>query len=441
MKKLINIISVLLFASGLCAQPSIKVEMPEFAGRDLTISLKKGLKNDTVFSGKLDTKGLTLAKLPMSEANFSGIASLTVSAQKGMDFIINRKDFTIKNTGTDFSPAHIQFAGSEENKQFLGWKENKMQHDPKTFMIAQLLTVYKPEDAFYPALQQEQKRLEETKPAFKSADLADWYAPRFAGIVHFLSGDLANMSRSGGQLDAAIAVRNYALDSLDIEALYTSGLWFNVINGLLELYQPGAPFANSFARDMSMILMRTQSLTAYEAFASDLLMICQQFGWDKAEEEIVNFLLNEQRIKNPQDGRLKALLARANTAPGNPAPPISGIDKFSKGNGALLVFYESGCVSCQELIKNLKAQYDFFAATNLRIISISADTSEEAFKEYSKDFPWTDRICDLQGFSGGNFKTYGILATPTMFLLDNSDKIVNRFSTINSLIEELKNNP
>lgn len=437
-KKLINIISVLALATGLYAQPSIKVEMPGFADRDVTVSLKKGLKNDTVFSGKLDTKGSALVRLPMSEVNFAGIASLTVSAQEGVDFIINRKDFTIKNTGTDFSPANIQFAGSEENTQFLSWKENKIQHDPKVFMITQLLTVYKPEDAFYKALQQEQKRLEETKPAFKSADAANWYAPRFAKIVTFLSGDLANMARSGGQMDVAIAVRNYALENLDIEALYTSGLWFNVINGLLELYQPNAPFANTFGKDMSMILTRTQSLTAYEAFASDLLMICQQFGWDKAEGEIVNFLLTEQRIKDPKDARLKSLLAMASTAPGNPAPPISGIDGFSNGNETLLVFYESGCTSCQELIKNLKAQYNFFAEKNIRIISIAADTSDEAFKDYSKDFPWTDKVCDLEGYNGGNFKTYGVLATPTIFLLDNNDKIVNRFSTLNSLIEELE---
>ena len=437
-RKLTGTLLLALLSTALFAQ-TVQVEIPEFAGKNLLVTLKKSLKSDTIFNARLDSKGLAAVRLPMSDAGFSGIASFGFNPQEGIDLIINRKGFVIKSMGKNFSPENIQFVNSEENTQFLAWTKTRMLYEQKSRLIAQLSSLYKPEDAFYAALTKEIKRLETAKPTFKSADLDSWYAPRFARLIDFLTGNLADLQQSNGEIKAAIAVRSYTVDSLDIEALYTSGLWYNIINGFLEIYQPQAPFHNSFGNDMSMVLARTASLPVYEAFASDVLMICQQFGWDRAQDELVNFLLNENRIKNPANERLKALLAMASTAPGNLAPPISGIERFSDGtHKTLLVFYESNCENCKRAMADLKTNFKFFTENNVRIISIAADTDENAFKAYAAGFPWEDKISDFKGFHAGNFKTYGVMATPTMFLLDKDNKIISRFSNVNDIIVELK---
>jgi len=438
MKKIIGIFLLLLSANCL-AQPTIKVEMPEFANRHMLVTLKKGLHSDTIFNARLDIAGSATVRLPASEADFSGIASFLVGHQEGIDLIINRSDFTFRNSGADFSTGNIQFVNSEENTQFLAWRQARFQHDQRLFMISQMLELYTLEEALYTHLSAEKKRLEAGKPTFNSPDVDNWYAPKFVALVDFLSGKLADLTHSNNGQDEAISVRNYVYEHLDITALYTSGLWFNIIDGFLPVYQPDALFHSSFGRDMSTVLWHTESPAAFEAFASDLLMICQQFAWDMAENDLANFLLNSNRLKNPTNKRLKAILEMSETAPGKVAPAISGIDRFSDGNNkTLLLFYDSGCGSCRQIVADLKSQYHSFVENNVRIIGISADTWEEGFQEYAKEFPWKDTFCDFKGFRSEAFKTYGVVATPTMFLLDNEDRIVGRFATAKDVMEALQ---
>jgi thiol-disulfide isomerase/thioredoxin len=440
MKKLITTLLLLTAATSLWAQPVISVQVPDFAGKNMVFSLKKGLKSDTIFNDKLDAAGLATFRLPTTDQNFSGMATLSFSPQEGMDLIVNRTSFVVSIMTKDFAPENIAFANSDENTAFLAWTQARRSHDQKAFALSQITTLYSPEDAFYTALSKETERLNESKPVMQAGKDTDWYAPDFVRLVDCLSGSLAQYARSNEGLNETIAVRNDFL-ALDIESLYTSGLWFNIINAALTIYQPEATasFHNSFGSDVSSILKRTASQEVYEAFASDILMICQQFGWDRAQDEIVLFLVNDNRIKDTNNARLKSLLSMVSTMPGKIAPPITGIDRFSDGeHEVLLLFYESGCESCATVIKDLKENIDFFNEKQVRIISVAADKDQKQYAEYSASFPWQDRVVDYKGFSGGNFKPYGVMATPTLFLLNQNDQIINRYSNIKEVMERLE---
>jgi len=42
--------------------------------------------------------------------------------------------------------------------------------------------------------------------------------------------------------------------------------------------------------------------------------------------------------------------------------------------------------------------------------------------------PWTEKLCDLKGFEGEYFKKYGVIGTPTIFVLDKDKTITGKYA-------------
>ena len=102
----------------------------------------------------------------------------------------------------------------------------------------------------------------------------------------------------------------------------------------------------------------------------------------------------------------------------------------------LLVFYESGCGPCQELMQQLPANYETLKKIGIDVIAIASDQNEQVFKNTSANFPWQRTFCDLHGKDGQNFKNYAVVGTPTMFLVDKNGKIERKLASFLELIEK-----
>jgi thiol-disulfide isomerase/thioredoxin len=111
-----------------------------------------------------------------------------------------------------------------------------------------------------------------------------------------------------------------------------------------------------------------------------------------------------------------------------------------KGKHTLLVFYQSGCGPCEELMAGLKTNYKELVAQGLEIVSLSSDLSEDVFKNAAAQFPWENKYCDLKGMSGINFENYAVLGTPTLFLLNNKGEVLQKMVTISEVLEWSKKN-
>ncbi|MFV0539444.1 MAG: peroxiredoxin family protein [Dysgonomonas sp.] len=68
----------------------------------------------------------------------------------------------------------------------------------------------------------------------------------------------------------------------------------------------------------------------------------------------------------------------------------------------------------------------------VRVVSLSSDHLKESFEKDKKHFPWADndKLCDFQGFSGKNFLNYGIMSTPTFFLIDKDGIVIRRYALV-----------
>jgi thiol-disulfide isomerase/thioredoxin len=95
---------------------------------------------------------------------------------------------------------------------------------------------------------------------------------------------------------------------------------------------------------------------------------------------------------------------------------------------ALLVFYEAGCPGCEELLAKLLAGQELLKSNGIRVVAISADQDEATFEGRSASFPWKDTFCDLKGMNGVNFRRYGVVGTPTVFVIGKSGRIERRLA-------------
>ncbi|WP_165023004.1 peroxiredoxin family protein [Dysgonomonas sp. ZJ279] len=107
---------------------------------------------------------------------------------------------------------------------------------------------------------------------------------------------------------------------------------------------------------------------------------------------------------------------------GNKAPAISALttDVYA----ALVIFYESDCPNCIDLLEDVKKHFSLLENNHIRVISLSSDTDKEVFENFASHYPWKDKLCDLQGFSSPDFKHWGVAATPSLYYIDEED-IVN----------------
>lgn len=373
------LILISLSSLSLDAQ-TIDIEFGEASNREYSLSFYYGLKMDTVVSGNLDNTGCATIKLPESNKGYRGLASLKVSDFPLQVFIVNGENFKMK-----YENAILRFENSPENDAFL--KKNTNLLSDTTL-----------------------------------------YANRFLDLSSYFQALRSVISGQNMGLGNRYRVRNYAEEKLNTDDLYTSGLWFFIIDGLTQLYSD----QESFAKAMISILKRIKSETVYRELSENVITIMNQYGWEDAFDIVVPSIVESGRIEYPQ-GILFDAFQMAKLMKGSLAPDLEGLSVKSHNGQTLILFFEADCSNCRSELKKLIEIYDQLKAKGIRVISISADHDKKIYTETIKNIPWKDAFCDYKGFASPNFVNYGISATPTYFLLDSDQKIVKRFSQIGYL--------
>ena len=96
-----------------------------------------------------------------------------------------------------------------------------------------------------------------------------------------------------------------------------------------------------------------------------------------------------------------------------------------KDNYTLIVFGASWCPKCTEEIPQITQYYNSWKLKGVEVVFISLDTEEAKYKSFVQNFPWLS-VCDLKGWNSKIVSDYYVFSTPTMFLIDNDNKIALR---------------
>lgn len=95
----------------------------------------------------------------------------------------------------------------------------------------------------------------------------------------------------------------------------------------------------------------------------------------------------------------------------------------------LVVFGASWCPKCTEEIPLLTNNYIGWKNKGLEVLFISLDDDKKIFENFTKSFPFIS-YCDFQKWNSKPVQDYYVFGTPTMFILDQNQKIVLRPNSI-----------
>lgn len=385
-KKILLFNLVFLLSLGINAQ-KITVTLPNEANKDYTFMLNKGIDQDVIQKGKLSFSGNAVIEIPEKDKGYVGMGTLRVTGGPSLNIIVTKNDFSVEQ-GAD---KKCKFTDSPDNDYLYSIMQDKLMPPKDTTL----------------------------------------YAYHFVNMIRYMQ-QLENAKQSFNLNNKANA-RIYALNDLDMERLYTSSIWHNVIDGLVRLNSD----QQAMAEDMVRILKRIKSQEVFEHLAENLVTITGQFGWDDAFDIIVPYIQESGRIEVPR-GEMFTAFALAKVRKGMTAPEIKGLTPSLKESGAsqtLLVFYQPDCDNCHKELEELIKNYPKLNQMGVRIVSISSDHLKEAFEKDKKWFPWpdSDKLCDFEGFAGANFINYGIMATPMFFLIDNDQKVIKRYALVSDI--------
>ena len=110
------------------------------------------------------------------------------------------------------------------------------------------------------------------------------------------------------------------------------------------------------------------------------------------------------------------------------------VGKIQNPGGILVVFWASWCPACNKEMPYIKEYYNEFKKNGGEIIAISLDYDQTMFNDATKELPWFN-YTDLMRWDSPIAASYQVEATPTIFLLDKDNKIINKVSHVNELIQ------
>lgn len=246
---------------------------------------------------------------------------------------------------------------------------------------------------------------------------------------HYIEKIIEKME-NGGTSEETTEVELYTIDSLNFVTLDSLGLTKQYINAWIKLYVDKSG-TEKLVKDSKRLIDRLekQSPENIEAFIKVIAHNNALREYPDATAAIVAYAYG---IDVPADGysEIATRLLVSTRLPGNKAPQIEGLQSMTGVNSTLILFYDGSCGICQHLLDELADNYSKLTEKGIRVVTISADGSNEAFEQNIRKYPWPDKLCDYQSFSGINFKRFGIAAIPEMLVIDKDGMVVDQYRNL-----------
>lgn len=437
---------------------SIKMNFPYLKGKTYDFIIFNGDKQKKVVQGIIPENGIFILQIPDEYKPYTGMSRWLITNSKeggGLDMVISGKDFSVSCKERVPDEANIVYSGNSEITELNELNKQQQNIVMKYSVMNQALKIYSPADQNFSVFGQECKKQELAFRSFHQ-ELTEHpdYAKRFLAIVNITLG--LGTELFDDEKKRADNIAEYIAGEMDWNTLYTSGHWTTVISSWIDIHTEVLKDDKRFVKDFTRINEKLGHSDSgmYRDFAGRVAYFLTQKGKDDLIGAVSPYI-HSSKIGN-YEGSLGAYVKGT---VGMQAPDLvftEHIGNITDHNHkkstvkssdlasreykqTLLLFYESGCGHCENLLKEIPSRYNELAERGIQVISISADKDEEIFKAKAKDFLWKYAYCDYDGIQGINFRNYGITGTPTLILVDRSGKIVFRTADLNDLMINIKN--
>lgn len=252
--------------------------------------------------------------------------------------------------------------------------------------------------------------------------------------IRKLLGDMPNTASRYIERMAEHEKQFKAIDFNDPKLLH-SGLLAPLLDGyykLLESYgEPDKVAEHANTSTEALLKSLNSNPVVKQEVAAYLFKLLEKNSLFKAAEHLAILMLNDDSCK--LDKKTSGLYEQyRKMAVGQQAPDITLTTSAKEINSLtaisstykLVVFGSSWCPKCQEEVQELKKLYQGLKDKyDLEIVFISLDTDQAQYQSFVKDLPWISS-CDFKGWETQSAVDYFVFATPTLYLLDQENKIV-----------------
>ncbi len=426
------------------AQNTITGNFPALAGEQVRLVGFTSFGICTIDSTSVSEQGVF--QLNYSDKD-RGMGYISASDNKAYFVVLDKENIQLKGEALSVPESVITLSG-EENKLFVQYAVEHPKREQSLRAWDYLLKIYQG-DSLFSKQETPRKTIEEEIQRLKQEDVGflesldpksyiSWYLP-LRKLVSSV-GTIAQYRTN--EIPAAItAFRN--LDYTD-ERIYKSGLLKDAIESHFWLIENSGQALDSVFKQMNISIdFLIKSLSGNEAkfneVTKNLFHLLERRSLFQSSEYLSLKVLTQNSCM-VNDHLAKQMETYRAMKKGNTAPEIIFTGDVLKSGSAvetpnrlsdiqsdykLVIFGASWCANCVEELKLLQSFYDKWKLKGVEVVFVSMDTDVGAFKTFTKPFNFIS-MCDYLKWDNQAVKDYYVFASPSMFLLDQNQKIVLR---------------
>ncbi|MBV8326034.1 TlpA disulfide reductase family protein [Chryseobacterium sp.] len=428
MKK-IYIVSAVLAALSLQAQFTVTIQTPaDFKDQDAILYTLNGSK-DIIFTKEQSKNNVWTFKYP---SHYMGMMKAYFpNTNNTINFISENKNVNVKLDIQNNKIKDVVYL-DEANELMSRQQEGSQKKELILPALTQIKEYYKDNTEFGKALNAEIGRLSGTSSSIDAVNhpFISYYNTNYA---KFLSNS-ADTSKKVNQEE----VINFLDKSNDM--LESSSL----LRPLLVAYLNSGGNTNVTA-SVDKLLDRLKVETPRgQTVLSELIDIFDAYSMDEYKTKYLGLA---KGLKCTITDRLASTLkSNANVEMGAAFPnykfqsPVNTSAKSIydvKADKKVIVFWSSTCSHCESELPKLLEKYNELKAKNIQIIGLSLDVDKNSYTKRIAAFPWINDS-ELRGWNSSYSETYNVHATPTYFILDANNKIINKPEHVGDVLEYFK---
>jgi peroxiredoxin len=440
------------------AQNTIAGNFPLINGQTIRLMGYQGADVFTIDSTVVNAQGEFI--LHYSDVNL-GMGYLLSS--EGNPYMVVLEKGNMQLTGQSPAEAEtIVIKGGEQNRLFVqyalshGKREQALSAWVYLKNLYELDTLFKKEYATKFTITKEIENLNKADNDFLNSIPSNtfmyWYLP-----VRKLISDVQSVANTRQQ-EIPATIKAFKNIDYTYPLLFSSGLFSDLLESQFWLIQNSGLNKVSMIKEMNasvdfILASVHKNENLYNELTKYLFQYFEKNSLFDASAYIALKALNQKEIILNKSLAFKLESYRKMNI-GNTAPEIEfkgevyvykelvdNIKRLSdiKSKYKLVVFGGSWCPQCKEETIQLIMRYNKWKAKEVAVVMVSLDTDKKALEDFASDFPYT-LVCDYKKWETQAAKDYYVSSSPTIFLLDSSNKIILRPSTIPVLDSWLDSN-
>ncbi|TXF76379.1 TlpA family protein disulfide reductase [Chryseobacterium sp.] len=422
-----SILFLILTAAGLSAQFTVKVQAPEnFAAKEAIIYTLNGSK-DIIASKEIKKNNSWLFTFPKS---YTGMLKIYFPENNNSISLISENKDAVLTLETDGKKIKEVVYSDASNKLMDEVQENQLKKESILPALKQIKEYYKSGSEFGTALDKE-------IGVIAASGIID---PAKHPFINYYNKNYNKyLGKNAGQKEPMQEeIISFLSNSTDL--LETSSL----VRPLLVAYLNSGSNTNvdgSVDRLLTAINVETPR---GQMVLSELIDIFDVYEMASLKDK---YLLKAKNLKCTITDRLaNTIKVNKNVEMGAKFPDYSFTNATNTKAGSLydvkakqkiIIFWSSTCSHCEAEIPKLLEKYNQLKASNVEVIGLSLDTEKDAYDKKVSALPWVNTT-ELKGWNSSFAETYNIHATPTYFILDENNTIIDKPEHVGDVLEFFK---